>query len=79
MHGQGFTEQMIPRQLQIIQMALLIFVKIGLVSAEIFHYIQIRTNVAWTNVDGTNVPETVDNSYRWHNHPIFKVWLSSDQ
>ena len=54
-------------------------VKMGLVSAEIFHYIQTRTNVAWTNVDGTNVPKTVDNSYRWLNHPTFKVWLSSDQ
>ena len=59
-------------------------VKMGLVSAEIFHYIQTRTNVAWTNVawtnvDGTNVPKTVDNSYRWPNHPTFKVWLSSDQ
>ena len=51
----------------------------GLVSAEIFHYIQTRTNVAWTNVDGTNVPKTVDNSYRWPNHQTFKVWLSFDQ
>ena len=57
--------------------------KIGLVSAEIFHYIQIRTNVAWTNVDVTNVnvtnvnvtnvPKIVDNSCRWPNHPTFKV------
>ena len=54
-------------------------VKMGLVSAEVFHYIQTRTNVAWTNVDGTNVPKTIDNSYRWSNHQTFKVWLSFDK
>ena len=54
-------------------------VKMGLVSVEIFNYIQTRTNVVWTYVDGTYVPKTVDNSYRWPNHPTFKVWLSFDQ
>ena len=39
-------------------------VKMGLVSAEIFHYIKTRAIVAWTNVDFTNVPKTVNNSYR---------------
>ena len=78
-------------------MALTSLDKIGLVCAEIFpyiqtrtnvawtnvdvtfHYIQTRTNVAWTNGDGINVPKAVDNSYRWPNHPTFKVWLSYDQ
>ena len=45
-----------------------------MVLAEIFHYIQTRINV-----DGTKVPKTTDNSYRWNNHPTFKVWLSSAQ
>ena len=44
----------------------------GLVSAEIFHYIQRGTNVAWTNVAWTNVSKKVDNSYRW---PSNRVWL----
>ena len=29
----------------------------------IFYYIQIRTNVAWTKVHGTNVSKKVDKSY----------------
>ena len=41
-------------------MALSSLDKIGLVSAEIFHYIQTRTNVAWTNVNVSIVPKTVD-------------------
>ena len=69
---------MFPRKLTTHTDGLIIeFGSMGLVSAEIFHYIQTRTNVAWTNVDGTNVPKTVDNSYRWPNHPTFKVWLSN--
>ena len=39
-------------------MALLSLDKIGFVSTEIFHYIHTRTNVAWKNVDVTNVPKT---------------------
>ena len=50
-----------------------------LVSGDIFHYIQTRANVRCTNVDGTNVPKKVGNSYRWRNHPTFKVLLSSDK
>ena len=51
-------------------------VKIGLVSADIFHWIQTRTNVGWTNVtythvDETNVSKAVDNSYRWP----YWVWI----
>ena len=60
-------------------MAKSILVEVEWISAEIFNYIQTRTNVAWTNVDSTNVPKTVDNLYRWLNHPTFKVWLSTDQ
>jgi len=51
----------------------------GFGSTEIFHYIHTRTDVAWKNVDLTNVPKTVDNSCRCPNHPTFKVWPSSDQ
>ena len=55
-------------------MALLSLDKIGFVSTEIFHYIHTRTNVAWTNVDVTNVPKTVENSYRWP----YRVWIKLD-
>ena len=48
--------------------------KIGFVSTEIFHFIHKRTNVAWTNVDVTNVLKTVENSCRWPNHQTFKVF-----
>ena len=54
-------------------------VRIRLVLADIFHYLQTRANVAWTNVDSTNVPKNVGNSYRWCNHQIFKVFLSFDK
>ena len=47
-------------------------IEIGFVSTEIFQYIHTRTNVAWTNVDVTNVPKKVDNSCRWPNN---RVWL----
>ena len=53
LHGQMLMGQMLPRQLKLIQMALSSLDKIGLVSAEIFHYIETRTNVAWMNVDRT--------------------------
>ena len=78
LHGQKFTGQMFPRKLTT-RTYMASMVKMGLVSAEIFQYIQTRTSVAWTNVDSTNVPETVNSSYRWPNHPNFKVWLSPDQ
>ena len=43
-------------------------IEIGMVSVKKFHFIGTRTIVAWTNVNGTNVPKTVDNSYRWPNN-----------
>ena len=79
LHGQILIGQIFPRQLTTNTDGLIELDKIGLVSAEIFHYIQTRTNVAFTNVDVTNVPKTVDNSCRWPNHPTFKVWLSYEQ
>ena len=45
-------------------------VKFGLVSAEILHYIENRTHVAWANAAGTNVPKTVVNIIRCPNQSV---------
>ena len=42
-------------------------------------YVLTMTSVTWTKVDGTNIPKTLANSYRWPNNPIFKFWLRTDQ
>ena len=38
-----------------------------------------RTNIAWINVDGTNIPKTLANSCRLPKHQTFKFRLSFDQ
>ena len=68
MQGQILSGQMFPRQLPTNTNYPQSLVKIGSVLAEIFHYTETWTNVAWSNV-----PETFANEYRWPNQPTLKI------